>query len=270
MKREILQSAAAVLCLAAAVAAAGPSHAQGKAKKPAGKPAPAAAAAAAAAPAAAKLKTTELPDGTGTIGVPDGWNITEAYRGTVFVRGPQKQLVTMGHAFVISRPNHPAHQLGIPTDAPFAPDGDLVGALKGVLAKANNRLISLRAMPAPSGTPGVPAVFFSYEVEAHGTQFAAIGYFTSIGAGDDQTLPYWQLYVSAVIAPKEIFMKELPTMMAMWKSWQPNGQKPKEGSAGAMIDEAIKDSTRRRAQTLKEQQAAYDRMNEKFKQTIMQ
>ena len=257
--RRILMTAAALSLL---VSAAGPAAAQGgKAKaKPAAKPQ--------AAAAAAKLTTTELPDGTGTIGLPAGWRITEAYRGTVWARGPQSQQVTMGHAFVISRPDHPANQLGIPTGAAMARDGDLAGALKSVLEKADNRLISLRAMPAPSGLEGVPAVFFSYELEARGKRLAAIGYFTSIGAGGDQTLPYWQLYVSAVMAPRENFMKELPTMMAMWNSWKPNGQKPREGSAGAMIDETIKDSTRRRAQTLKEQQEMYDRMNEKFKQVI--
>jgi hypothetical protein len=65
-------------------------------------------------------------------------------------------------------------------------------------------------------------------------------------------------------------MKELPTLMAIWNTWRPNGQKPKPGSDGAMIDAVIADDLKRRRQTLKEQQAAFDRMNEKFKQVIQQ
>lgn len=217
--------------------------------------------------AAQKLKTTELPDGTGTIGMPAGWVFEGAYRGTVFCRGPQGSRVVMGHGYVISRPDHPAHQMGIPTGAPFARDGDLVAALKGVLQKADNRLISLRTLEAPPSAPGVPAVYYLYELEAKGKRYSALGYFTTI-ADNDGTLPYWQLYCSAVMAPKENFIKELPTLMAMWNSWRPNGAKPKAGSEGAMIDAVIADSTRRRAQTLKEQQEMYDRMNARFKETL--
>jgi hypothetical protein len=249
----------ALLCLVSGVTQ-GQGAVQKKAPaKPAAKPA-------AAAPAA-KLKTTELTDGTGTIGLPEGWQITEAYRGTVFCRGPQNERVTMGHAFVISRPGHPAHQLGIPTGAPFAQDGDLAAALQGVLQKADNKLISLRTRPAPQGLSEVPASYFLYELESKGKRYMALGYFTSI-ADNDGTLPYWQLYCSVVMAPKASFMKELPTLMAMWNSWRPNGAKPKEGSVGAMIDATIADSTRRRAQTLKEQQEMFDRMNSKFTEVI--
>ncbi|MES2462437.1 MAG: hypothetical protein V4671_17785 [Armatimonadota bacterium] len=234
-----------------------------------GKPKTGAKPPAAAAKPAVKLKTQELPDGTGTIGLPAGWVINGAYRGTVFCRGPQNGNVTMGHAFVISRPDHPVNQMGIRTSAPMARDGDLVGALQGVLRGANNKLISLRTRPAPSATPGVPALYCLYEMEAGGKHVTALGYFTSL-ADDDGTLPYWQLYCSVVMISKDVFVKELPTLMAMWNSWRPNGAKPKEGSVGAMIDATIADSTRRRAQTLKEQQEMYERMNSRFQEVIKQ
>jgi hypothetical protein len=259
--REILLTtgtAVALLLAASATYGAGQGR-QGKQGKPAAKNA--------AAPAV-KIKTTELPDGTGTIGMPAGWVFTGAYRGTVFCRGPQGSSVTMGHAFVISRPDHPAHQLGIATSAPMAPDGDLVAALKGVLRSADNRLISLRTLPAPPSAPGVPAVYYLYELESKGKRLTALGYFTTIAGDDGSTLPYWQMYCSVVMAPKETFMKELPTLMAMWNSWRPNGQKPRAGSEGAMIDAVIADSTRRRAQSLKEQQEMFDRMNARFKEAL--
>lgn len=223
--------------------------------------------------AAAKLTTKEFPDGTGTIALPSGWRIVESYRGIVQCISPARQQVTMGMGFVISRPDHPNHQfareVGIPTSAPFARDGDLAGALRGVLEKSNNKLISLRSRPAPSGLPGVPAAFFLYELESEGKRYMALGYFSAI-MDSDQTLGYWQLYCSVVMAPKESFMKDLPTLMAIWNSWRPNGQKPKPGSDGAMIDAVIASDLKRRQITLAEQQAAFDRMNEKFKQVIQQ
>ncbi|MGC4042416.1 MAG: hypothetical protein QM758_01275 [Armatimonas sp.] len=235
-----------------------------------GKAKPKAPAKPAAQAPAPKLTTKEFPDGTGTIGMPAGWKIDGSYRGTVFVDGPAGQKVIMGMAFVIGRPDHPANNQGIPYNGPMGQDGDLAGALQAVLAKNGTRLISLRSRPAPSPAPGVPAAYFLYEMESKGKRVISLGYFSALIDGGDQTLPYWQLYSSAVMAPKADFMKELPTMMAMWNSYRPSGTKPREGSDGAMIDAAVKDGLARRRQTLKEQQEAFDRMNERFKSVIQQ
>jgi hypothetical protein len=224
----------------------------------------------AAAPPAVKLTTKELTDGTGTIGMPEGWRMVEAYRGIVRVVSPARQQVTMGMPFIINRPDHPNNQLGIPTSAPLAQDGDLVGALRGVLEKSNNKLISLRSRPAPSNQPGIPAAYFLYEIDGgDGKRYIGMGYFSAI-IDSTQTLGYWELYCSVVMAPKETFMKDLPTLMAIWNTWRPNGQKPKPGSDGAMIDAAIADNLKMRRDSLKSQQEAFDRMNEKFKQVIQQ
>lgn len=96
-----------------------------------------------------------------------------------------------------------------------------------------------------------------------------LGYFSAI-MDSDQTLTYWQLYSSAVVAPKEAFVKEFSTLMAVWSSYHPNGKKPREGSEAAMIDAAISDNLKRHGQTLKEQQDAFERMNERFKTVIQQ
>ncbi len=237
----------------------------GKAKKP---KAPAAKPAAQAP--AAKLTTKEFPDGTGTIGLPDGWRIDGSYRGTVGAKGPNSQGVLLGMAFVIGRPDHPNNNLGIPYNGPMAQDNDLAGALQAVLEKNGTRLLSLRSRPAPSPAPGVPAAYFLYEMESKGKRSTALGYFSALTDGGDQTLGYWQLYSSAVMAPKDVFVKEFPTLMAIFNSYRPNGGKPREGSDGAMIDAAIKDNLQRRRQTLKEQQDAFDRMNERFKSVIQQ
>lgn len=220
-----------------------------------------------------KLKTTELEDGTGTIGLAPGWKITDAYRGTVVCKSPEGSGVVMGFPWTVLRPDHPVanmpeQRFAAPT--PRARVGDLPTALREVL-KVNSkaRLTSLRSRPAPSGIAGVPAIYFLYEFQRDGKTFVGLGYFSTIGDPNDGTLPYWQLYSSAVIAPKARFVKDLPTMMAMWNSWRPNGQKPREGSNGALID-AVKEANQKRAQeNLKSQQEAFDRMNDKFRREVI-
>jgi hypothetical protein len=214
------------------------------------------------------LKTTELEDGTGTIGLAPGWKIDGSYRGTVGCKGPGGSAVVMGFPWVVQRPEHPVTNMPENPGGPKARLGDLPAALREVLAHNKARLTSLRSRSAPSGLAGVPASYFLYEYERDGKTFVGLGYFTTIGAPED-VLPYWQLYSSAVIAPKERFMQDLPTMMAIWNSWRPNGKRPREGSNGALID-AIREANQKRAQdTLKSQQEAFDRMNERFRKEIL-
>ena len=138
-----------------------------------------------------------------------------------------------------------------------------------MLEKSGTRLISLRSRPAPSPEPGIPAAYFLYEMESNGKRTTALGYFSAI-IDPTQTLGYWQLYSSAVMAPKETFIKEFGTLMAIFSSYRPNGKAPREGSDGALIDEAIKANLKARRETLKSQQEAFDRMNERFKSVIQQ
>lgn len=215
------------------------------------------------------LTTKEFPDGTGTIGLPAGWSIEGSYRGTVGCNGPESQKAIMGMAFIIGRPDHPNNNLGIPYNGPMGRDGDLAGALRAVLEKGGTRLISLRSREARSPEPGIPAAYFLYEMEYKGKRTTALGYFSAI-IDRTQTLGYWELYSSAVMAPKETFVKEFPTLMAIFDSYRPNGKKPKEGSDGAMIDEAIAANLKARRETLKSQQEAFDHMNERFKSVIQQ
>lgn len=252
--RDVLVTAAAVWLLAARESGEAAAASGAQQRKPQGKP-----------PA---LKTTELPDGTGTIGLAPGWKIDGSYRGTVGCKGPGGSSVVMGFPWTIQRPDHPVTNMNINPGGPRARVGDLAGALREVLKHNKGRLTSLRSRPAPSGLPGVPAVYFLYEYQHDGKPFVGMGYFSSIGDPNDDVLPYWQLYSSAVIAPRARFMQDLPTMMAIWNSWRPNGKKPREGSVGALID-AVNAANRKRAQeTLKSRQESFDRMNELFRKTL--
>lgn len=202
------------------------------------------------------LKTTQFPDGTGSIGVAPGWKLGETYRGSCSLSGPGDTAVVLGIPWAILRPDSSVASLPAGQQTPMANPGDLATALREVITKrAQARLTSLRMRPAPSATPNVPAAQCMYEYELNGKIFSALGYLTTLDYGASS--PAWQLYASAVIAPKPRFMKELPTMLAVWKSWRPNGQAPKAGSESAKFDEMMQKNREN-----------YDKMQAEFRKLL--
>lgn len=245
--REILLTATALWLVSRS------SNAQGKGKETATVP---------------KLTTKEFPDGTGLIGLAPGWMLDGAYRGTCGCRSANGSSVIMGMAQPILRPDGPVGQMpeAPMLKMPTARVGDLSGAIRSILEKGGARVKSLRSRPGPPATPGVPALYFLYEYEKQGKKLTAMGYFSTIAYYDSS--PNWDLYSSYVTAPSERFVKDLPTMMAMWNSWRPNGSKPKAGSESEMIDTVLKENLKRHATTMEEQRASFDRMQEKFKNAL--
>ena len=219
-------------------------------------------------PPTPKLKTTEFPDGTGTIGIPDGWRLDGAYRGTCGCKSDNGAGLIMGMGTPILRPDNPVAQMPeTPMNIPRAKVGDLSGAIRSILEKGGARVKSLRSRPAPAASPGVPALYYLYEYQKpDGKLISSLGYFTTLGYPDSS--PYWQLYNSYVYAPSATFMRDLPTMMAIWNTWRPNGAKPKAGSESAMLDAVLADNAKRYDETMKNQRESFERMQEAFRKTI--
>lgn len=190
-----------------------------------------------AAPQKGGLKQTGFPDGTGSIGLPAGWDIESANRGQVQVGNGKGELVILGMPWAVLRPDALP---GLDTSrSAQARPGDLFAALREVLAKnTGSRLLSVRGRPAPQAQQGAPAAFLLYEFESGGQTFTGLGYFATLDYGPSS--PSWQLYSSAVIAPKARFTKSLPTMMAIWRSWRANGADPLRGSQSAELDEILR------------------------------
>lgn len=210
---------------------------------------------AACSTAAAQLRQTPLGDGTGSIGLAPGFQITEGYRGSVTCAHANGALVALGIPWAVLRTD--SGLLGLPAaqQTPIARTGDVVTALREILAKkAGARLTSLRSREAPPALAGVPAYYLMYEYVLGGRAYTAIGYVTTIDNGPSAP---WQLYASAIIAPTGSFVKLYPTLMAMWRSWRPNGQEPTAGSQSAKIDEILRDRRER-----------YEDMQEAFRRNL--
>ena len=204
---------------------------------------------------AQSLKQTNFEDGTGSVGLPAGWRIIEAYHGTVSCAKQADMSVRFGMPWVIDRPDSSISQFAASSHVPVAPIGDLPDAIRGILGIIGAHLVSLRSRPAPAAFPGVPAYYLIYRFTQGKNDYTGLGYFTTINPSMGS--PYWNMYSSAVIARTSLFMKSLPTMMSMWRSWRPNGQKPKAGSESAVIDEMIAHTKN-----------TYDQLNAKFDATI--
>jgi hypothetical protein len=202
-----------------------------------------------------KLTQTNFPDGTGSIGLAPGWHLEGAYRGGVHAKGPNETNVVMKLPWVIMRPESSVAQLPASAQQPMARAGDIPGALREVLKKkSGGTLKSLRGRKLGGGG-GIPAYLLFYEYTYNGRLYSAMGYFAVLDYGSDQ--PFWQLYSSAVVAPKTEFAKAFPTMMAIWKSWRPNGEEPKEGSASQIFDKA-----------LAQHKASYERIQQEFREQL--
>lgn len=182
------------------------------------------------------LRSTPFPDGTGTVGLPAGWRIDGSYRGAVGCTGPEGAYVSLGLSFTIVRADGGIADLA--GRSPVARAGDVGGALREVLTKTfGARLLSLRGQRQPDVAPGSPAYLLLFEYSLNGQTFTGLGYFATLDYGPGQ--PIWQLYSSAVYAPKARFAALAPTMRNIWRSWRPNGHAPLEGSASARLDRLL-------------------------------
>lgn len=204
----------------------------------------------------AELRTTQLRDGTGTVGLPAGWEITDSYRGSVTCTGPnQVGAVVLKMPWTILDPNSAAAAVG-GAEHPVARSGDITGALREIVRKrAGGTLRSLRGNRTTGPNPNTPGFHLLYEYTQNGQSMTGLGYFTVLDYGPNQ--PAWQLYSSAVVAPTNRFAAMLPTMLRIWRSWRPNGLPPVEGSTSALFDRILKD-----------RQLSYEEIQKEFREQL--
>ncbi len=171
-----------------------------------------------AAQPAQPLRQTMLPDGSGSIGLPPGWQITGAFKGTVDLVGPGDQQASLGGYMLVSVPGAIRAQMVGPYRDPVTTLQLYIDHLtQGGLSRrqVSFRLIEQAPVPWQNGL----GAYISYEVGMagkHGRGLALVGM-----APIDQTS--WMLYLSYVAAPTDRFPQAFPTLWAMWRSWKISG-----------------------------------------------
>ncbi len=195
--------------------------AQGKAKSASAAPLPAA--------AHVPLTTYRFPDGTGTVGLAQGWRTTAqtAMQGFA-INGPGDARVAIGIAYSVYAPPGP----GLPTAlvGPLVGPADALRGLAPQLSRLNMQQggpalaidgITVRAA-AKAGIPGGRAATLSYNVTESGKgpqkHYRALA--TIETAPNGQGL--WMMFVNEVRAPDARFDRDLPVMLQIATSFREN------------------------------------------------
>jgi hypothetical protein len=173
-------------------------------------------------PARVSWQNRQLPDGSGALKVPEGWEIT-AINSMVSAKGPQGA-VDLGIWAQVYTPEGAQNPFGL--KAPLvAAYGEPFQALRDVsrqfLAASGQQLRSLRRIeetPAPWAQGRGAYIRWEAEIATGGNiekyQGVTLVLMSPVGGGQ------WLYYASTVASKSEDFGKNLPVLMEVWKSWK--------------------------------------------------
>jgi hypothetical protein len=195
------------------------------------------------ADAKVNLQTYSFPDGTGTVGVPDGWTCDSQTIGNSAVKGPADQIVGMDLAGIVDVPGGQSLRMlqmggGNPASALVAPwSPDPATALQNLLDAINriqqtrggpittvDQVISQQPRPVGPGMQNGHAAVIELALtrttngvakKLHSIQLFAI--YTFNGGQDT-----WCYYGSEEMAPEETFKQDLPVMNEIYDSLKEN------------------------------------------------
>lgn len=175
------------------------------------------------------LREHQFPDRSGTVRLPEGWQIAFANKGAVDITGPQGQSLSLG---VASQVFIPKGTVAGPTPGPVgmllvAPLAKPAEALEAMVPQINS--IARQVNPAaptvrfgkiieqaPVEFPGGKGAFIHYMVFVDDVPHDAL----SLIGVSPLTPDSWMFYQSTAIAPTRRFTHDLPLMVRIWQSWQ--------------------------------------------------
>lgn len=177
-----------------------------------------------------------IPDGSGTLNLPENWKITGASRGGVDVAGPLGESISLGIGFTIFTPQAEAYieqqrrQVGMrgPTGFLIAPYCEPVEAVKALVPQ-----FSRMSKAAGQVEFKLVKVIEAAPVEDRLGKTAYLHLVVEFGSGKQawrqeslalvKCMPMgmgrWQYYYSQVASPEALFQRDLPTMVKIWQSW---------------------------------------------------
>ena len=163
-----------------------------------------------------QLTMTPLPDGSGKVGLPPGYRITGAYKGTVDIVGPNQEAMALGGVVAVVPPMYGQRYPQMPavnfTD-PARAAMDLVawGARRSGVTDLQIKVLDVRYIPFN----GHKAALMRYHVGMAGKSMEGFGLFSILPVDEGSGI----LYTSFVAAPTGVFDRSLPAMYQSWMSW---------------------------------------------------
>ena len=157
------------------------------------------------------LQTVTFPDRSGSLGIPEGWNVTSAGEGAVHARGPRGESVDFQNMVGCVNPGTPTatYGSGLPCIAQYTPD-----PVRAMVTLSHGGIRVLGTQPAGDGTSAI--VYYEFQFE--GRPYRGYGFVRTMLPTPDSWS--WVFYSSYVAAPADAFPASFPTLMAIWKSWQ--------------------------------------------------
>jgi hypothetical protein len=195
------------------------------------------------APADIKLQTYNFPDGTGSVGVPDGWTCASQTIGNCIVKGPADQTVGLDLSAMVDVPNGRSIRLlqmghGDLSRAligPFSPDP--ATALKNLIEAINrisrahggptntvDEIVSQKPIPAGPGAPNARAAIIEMKstrtTNGVAKKFHSVQQFSvyTFNGGQDT----WSYFGAQLQGPEETFKQDFPVMNAILASLKEN------------------------------------------------
>ncbi len=182
------------------------------------------------------LRQTPFPDGSGSIGLPDGWQITSAARGGVHAAGPNGESIHLGVYWPILDPRNPQTQMSLRSGRPlpgaytaYPSGGDLVQAFLAVAQQVHQKqhipmpTINITSSKKMQTSQMVTdSVLLMADIDAHdgkGLMASSI----LVSALRPITGGSWAITVNQGTVPKQLADKEWPTITAIANSWRQNG-----------------------------------------------
>ncbi|HBA83531.1 MAG TPA: hypothetical protein DCZ95_05485 [Verrucomicrobia bacterium] len=190
-----------------------------------------------------RWRQEQIPDGSGTLRLADGWRISSATKAMVTVGGPGDREILLGIWAPVNTPENeqffmqqqasvgiaprPSGTLVAPMTSPAAAIMDVMPQLnrlamrQGYPGIANFSIVEERPTQSPSGQ----AAFVLWDFDrmpdgGAGERWRALSWVTIGATGAGQ----WMFYISQASAPLATFNDDLPIMMETWSSWKINDE----------------------------------------------
>ncbi|MEO8139335.1 MAG: hypothetical protein ABI742_06805 [Gemmatimonadota bacterium] len=185
---------------------------------------------------AAKLTQTTFPDGSGSVGLPDGWRITEGMGGYALIEGPKGEWVILSRGFAAWDPRNPQTQqmmragplpgnyvaLAYGTD----PTKAYLSIVAQAAAKQHRQVPTVQITEAKpvTGPDGVPLTVLTGEMDRHdgaGNRALIVQFYDHMGQPNAQGT--WFLVLFQFLIPKPLLEQERATLAAIRRSYRENG-----------------------------------------------
>lgn len=173
------------------------------------------------------LRTYTFPDGSGSIGLGEGWHTNaSSANGTVVMQGPGDAQIVMGNVFSVLTPNSPLARMGAQIVAPFTAIPEALHNIEPQLNRMNTR------NGGPSRTsdnvkqietrraslPGGHAAVITFGITESGREGQKHYQSLNLIEMDPVDATSWMWTITQVRAPDASYARSLPVMLQMTAS----------------------------------------------------